>query len=516
MLGWDELGRDSGGQGGYALVFDVNPSNANIIYVGSVNLWKSIDGGITWQCITSFGNPNPIYANVHVDHHDLVFAPGSSSTIYNCNDGGLHRSVDAGNSWTDLSNGLVIQQIYRLGLSFQNPNMMVIGAQDNGSAVKNSEWNEVSGGDGANCAIDPNNNWVIYTGWQFANFLRSIDNGRSFTQIFRNLSENRAWMAPLEMDPHDPSTLYTASNRVYRSSDRGTTHQAISPALSADPLTAIAIAPSNPNCVYATDGWRLFKTTDGGSAWTELNTDVFPTIITDIAVHPYDQNLLWVSMGGYGRWNSRFSWYGIPYEVDKPKVFYSNTGGTIWADVSGVLPNIPGNCLAIDPYSLGIYLGTDLGIFYSSTGQGSWERFDNNLPNVIVTEMEIHPSSGKIVAATYGRGIWESPLASSPDVPGIYPPLRFSGSTNINNSLSQIEYLNVLMWEENFSNSNTTLSHYSIYEIAGDRHIHIVDLDQSKFRYFHRNLEQRTYIYALVAVDGEGRESTPLYLTLRR
>ena len=504
LLGWSLTGNDTGGQGGYALILDVNPGNPNEVYIGSANMWKSQDAGVTWRVIATA---------VHVDHHDFAFLPGSSSTLFSCNDGGIYKSIDSGATWIDLSSGLGIHEVYRLGISPQDPNMLIIGAQDNGSSVLSGEWFAVYGLDGAGCLIDPSDNSIMYCSSQFGNLLRSTDGGKNFYNIFSG--HGAAWIAPLIMAPHDPAVLYTADQQVFRSDDRGITWRSISGYLiPAEPLRVLAAAPSCSGCLYATDGNRLFKTTDTGATWTEPNTGGFPPFITDIAVHPQDPDSLWVSLGGYGNWNSRFWWFDYPYEIDKPKIFHSADGGINWTDVSGLLPNIPVNCIAIDPYSLGVYVGTDLGIFYSASGFGDWQRFDNGLPNVIVTDMAIHSTAKKIVAGTFGRGVWESPLATSTGYPRLYPPLHFSGHMEINKSLLRSEYIKVLSWVANPRNGRSVVS-YRVYQVSGSTKTLLAELGADTFTYWHRSLAKGSYTYILAAVDGEGYESEPLYLSLR-
>jgi photosystem II stability/assembly factor-like uncharacterized protein len=416
-----------------------------------------------------------------VDHHDFAFLPGSSTTIFLCHDGGLHKSINNGTRWTDLSSGLGIHQVYRLAISPQDPNQLIIGAQDNGSSLlsSGSNWRIVTGGDGAGCLINSSDNSILYSSSQFGRLYRSTNSGWNFYEIF---FRNGAWVTPFAIDPFDPAALYAAADYVYMSTDDGTTWNGISPRLSGEPMRIMAVAPPVPGCIYVSDGSRLFKTINTGGNWTELNTDKFPTFITDIAVHPHNHEILWLTIGGFGRWNSRFTWFNIPYEIDKPKVFYSEDGGITWTDVSGQLPNIPANCLAIDPYSLGVYVGTDLGVFYSASGRGDWQRFDNRLPNVIVTDMAIQKTVGKIVAGTYGRGVWESTLASNPINPGIYPPLHFSGGTAINRSLLRSEYINILSWEANPLNSN--IVHYRLYRVSGSSPTLLAETDASTFSYW--------------------------------
>jgi hypothetical protein len=107
--------------------------------------------------------------------------------------------------------------------------------------------------------------------------------------------------------------------------------------------------------------------------------------------------MVWVSFSGFSP--------GV-------KVFRSVNGGQAWQNVSRNLPNIPANCLAFEPGSdNAIYVGTDVGIYYTNDLLTDWIDYSESLPNVIIDELEVHTVSGKILAATYGRGMWENYLA---------------------------------------------------------------------------------------------------------
>jgi len=101
-------------------------------------------------------------------------------------------------------------------------------------------------------------------------------------------------------------------------------------------------------------------------------------------------------------------------------VYVSNDAGVTWTNYSTGLPNLPVNCIVYQNGSNdALYVGTDVGIYYRNNAMSSWQPFFNGLPNVIVNELEIQYSSGKIRAATYGRGLWESEI-----VPGCTPPSK--------------------------------------------------------------------------------------------
>jgi len=185
LLGWRVNGSDTGGQAWYDLTLAVYPSNPNIVYVGGVNLWKSVDGGVNWE-ITAHWSGDGGVPYVHADHHDFKFHPSSDNTLFSGNDGGLFKSTDGGTSWTDLSSGLAIHQVYRLGVSAQEPGRIVVGTQDNGSDLyMQGTWNSVLFADGMECAIDPQDNSIMYCSIYFGNFYRSNDSGRNWSFISR-------------------------------------------------------------------------------------------------------------------------------------------------------------------------------------------------------------------------------------------------------------------------------------------------------------------------------------------
>ena len=93
-----------------------------------------------------------------MDVHYLRYN-SANNRLYSANDGGLYFSDNDGLNWTDISDGLQITQFYRSGLSQTDPELIIVGAQDNGTFLMDgiNSWSSVRGGDGMECAIDPNN-----------------------------------------------------------------------------------------------------------------------------------------------------------------------------------------------------------------------------------------------------------------------------------------------------------------------------------------------------------------------
>ncbi len=394
ILGYSSNGTSTGGQSSYDLAIAVSPNNADEIYTGGINIWRSNDGGTTWSINAYWYYPEPAYPYVHADCHSLDFY---GPILYSGCDGGIFKTSNGGSTWEDISAGLYITQFYRIGGFPGNSELIIGGTQDNGTNRFNTgQWTHVLGADGMEAAIDYSNPSTMYAAIQYGGLRRSYDGGDSFSSIENNINENGGWVTPYVLDPIDPNTIYAGFVNVWKSTNQGDFWTKISSF--GGTLRSLAISQSNPDYIYAATSSSIRRTTNGGVSWTNINAGL-PTSasITYITISDIDPEKIWVTFSGFSNGN---------------KVFTSTTGGDTWTNISGSLPNIPVNCIVHQSNSNdGIYIGTDLGIYYKNNNSNDWELFSNNLPNVIVRELEIHYASGLIRAATYGRGLWESPLA---------------------------------------------------------------------------------------------------------
>jgi len=432
LLGWDSNGSDSGGQGWYTLSIAASHLDENEVVIGGVNIWKSQDGGLSWFCSAHwYGAAGLPY--VHADIHDLIYKPNTSELFVGC-DGGVFKTINNGLSYTDLSDGLSIAQMYRLGTSQIDANITITGWQDNGTNLHiNSNCERVIGGDGMECFIDWSNANYVYGEYQYGEIQRSSNGGNSFNGIKNNISEDGAWVTPWVQDPINPQTLYAGYKNVWKTTNRGNSWTQIS-SFNSSGLTCLAVAKSNPQYIYASNGGLIFKTTDGGANWNNITVpNVGAGSITYVAVSNTNPDIIWVTRSGY---------------ASSTKVNKSMDGGNSWTDISLDLPSIPVNCVVNQTGTNdGIYVGTDLGVYYIDNNLTSWMPFNNGLPNVVIDELEIHYPSSTLRAATYGRGLWETsiynPASSSPfpnfnaDVKAGCPGLtvQFSDST-LNNPTS--------------------------------------------------------------------------------
>jgi photosystem II stability/assembly factor-like uncharacterized protein len=387
----------------YAITAAINPLNENEIWVGGINLWRSEDGGNNWN-INTFNFPGYGKPVTHADKHYLAYNPLTPGKFYSCSDGGLQITNDQGTTWTDISNGLQIGQIYRINTSISAANQVICGLQDNGTKeLVNSIWqNRIISWDGMECAFDYTNADIAYAGMQQGGLRRTLDNWQSFSNISTNINGQLygegAWITPFMINPINPSSLIIGYKKIYRSFDKGDNWNSLSSQLTTDYLRNLKYAKSDTNIIYATTYDSLFVSSNGGLSWsskiTGTNSSNYPRI-SYLTVNPINPQNIWLTYSGSSASN---------------KVFMSNDGGNSWINISGNLPNVTVNCLEYHYPTQGIYIGTDIGVFYRDSSLNNWISFNAGLPNTVVSELEISEIDQSIWAGTYGRGLWKSDL----------------------------------------------------------------------------------------------------------
>jgi photosystem II stability/assembly factor-like uncharacterized protein len=389
-------------QGGYNLSLAIAPTNQNLIMVGGVNGWRSLDGGATWtKYLDGYWEQGDPFFYVHSDHHVFKFLP-NSTTMFTGNDGGLHKGdVTLSTPWTDLSSGLAITQYYGLAADVSNSNTILAGAQDNDATqYDGSTWfNRNGAADGIEGLIDPSNPTMVQYSSTQAGALTRTDDGWLTDNDIAPTFNNCGFVWPMNLDPVTPSTIYGGCDEIYKSVDKGDNWSAITNGQSGgNTFTKLAIAPSNPSVIFAAyDNNSLITTSNGGTTWTSVAAPDTISELTRIAIHPTNPQKVWITYGGY---------------IASNKVYSSVNGGATWINRTGTLPNIPVNCIIAQSGAVNddLYIGTDLGVFHIDNTLSDWQLYSVGLPNVIVNDLEITYSTGKLRAATFGRGVWESDL----------------------------------------------------------------------------------------------------------
>jgi PKD repeat protein len=227
---------------------------------------------------------------------------------------------------------------------------------------------------------------------------RTTTGGTAWTPITTGLTGTGPWVTPIHQDPIVANTIYCGYSQLFKSTNQGTAWTQIGTMTGSSSVVEFAIAPSNSQIIYVIKGNALFKTINGGTSWTNV-TGTLPISsaqLTWVSVEDDDPNSVWVTFSGYSSGN---------------KVFKSSNGASSWTNYSTGLPNLPTNCITYwNGTKDGLYVGCDVGIYYRDSTMSAWTTYNTGLPNVSVHDLEIFYPLGKLRAATFGRGVWEADL----------------------------------------------------------------------------------------------------------
>ncbi|MBI1782587.1 MAG: hypothetical protein HYR66_14675 [Sphingobacteriales bacterium] len=274
-FGYNTDGTGTTGQATYDMVIAVNPLNVNEVHIGGITLFKSVNGGSSFVAETAWSYPNSI-GYTHPDMHALQWV---NKSIYSGSDGGIYKSVDYGDNWNDLSAGLGTRQFYRIANSKTNGTLFMGGAQDNGTSIyKSTGWIDWLGADGMDCLISPLDENLIWGTSQNGSIYKSTNGGSSYSNLTQPSSGQ--WVTPLAIESNT-NTIYGGWTGVYKSTDNGSTWTSISGSTITTTLACLAVAPSNPQYIYASNSTSLYVTTNGGTTWS---TYALASSITSIAV----------------------------------------------------------------------------------------------------------------------------------------------------------------------------------------------------------------------------------------
>lgn len=414
----------------------VNPSNENDLVMGGVDLYRYTSTSTTGSAGSSTllsTNSSP----THDDYHDVKFIPGTGGdSYYLATDGGMYKITgwNSSPSYTRINTGLGATQFYAsIGVSANpaTPNNIIGGLQDNGVWVYSSgtTWNNKFGGDGGACAIAPSNNNIALASNDALTVKKSTTTGTSgsFSTCLGSWAfvadDRTAFMAPIAIAKSDPTRMYAASDNLHVSSNTGGTwtnssYSTANKYIDAQFKTAItlAVSPTNKDKLYistspfsqktdntlnVTGTPDVFVCTNGGAAtptFTSIKPGLPDRFVMDFAIHPTNDNIVYVALGGYG----------------SSHIFRSGDGGATWTDrgIGGVLPDVPFNAIFVDPVDPNyIYAGSDLGVYVSPNQGINWYDYNNGLPDVAQVFDIQQTSDNMILLATHGRGAWKSPKA---------------------------------------------------------------------------------------------------------
>jgi photosystem II stability/assembly factor-like uncharacterized protein len=386
----------------------VDPSDEKYVYVLGISMYRSNDGGKTFQ-----GDAG---REVHSDTHALWIDPRDGRHMIVGGDGGFYATYDRTANWDHL-NHLAIGQFYHAAVDTRQRYYVYGGLQDNGTwggpsrtrgftGPINEDWIMVGGGDGFRCQVDPNDPDLIYFESQNGGFsrrnLRTGEVASLRPQPQKGQQFHFNWNSPFILSHSNSRIYYCAGNYVFRSLDRGNDPRIISPEITASSkgsATALAESPKNPNVLYVgTDDGNLWVTRNGGGEWTNITKNVGlpgPRYVATIEPSHFEEGRAYVAFDGHRS------------DDDNPLIYITDDFGQSWKSLRGNLPWGSTHCLREDVQNADLlFLGTEFAAWASLDRGMSWTKLNNNLPTVAVFDFAQHPMAGEIVAATHGRSLW--------------------------------------------------------------------------------------------------------------
>jgi PKD repeat protein len=438
---------DTNGTANWAMGFGVDASDANTIYAGVIDAYKSTDGGDSWAHISDWRGANGGLEYLHADHH-AVRSVNNNEIIF-ANDGGIFYTSDGGENINQRNEGYNVGQFYSVALHPTNGSEYVLGGtQDNGSwkiegsGVQNG--NQVSGGDGGFALIDSINPNYQFTAANFINIYRSTDGGISWSTYATH--DGGQLINPMTIDPKT-QTLYVNvdDTSILRLDNYATlASKYIMNINLGSQVSFFKMSPYTDDLLFiGTQAGRIFKVSDASTSnfvVQEIGGSNIQGYISSIDVGSNDNQIL-VTVSNYGA----------------QSIFETFNGGGVngWTNVEGDLPDMPVRAGLYNRDNFNqVIVGTDIGTWTSddiSVDSPTWNPSNDGIDNVRV-DMLATREDGAIAAATHGRGIYYSAdgFTSTAPLNASFSPNKTSGVYPLSVTFNDRSTGNVTSWNWEF------------------------------------------------------------------
>ena len=429
----------SGGTGPhYYQELYASPHQYDLIYLADVRIQVSSDGGKTFTPMNE--------RHKHSDNHAMAFRIDDPDYLLVGCDGGLYESFDNAENWRFMAN-LPVTQFYKIALDDSGPFYNVYGGtQDNSTeggpirtdnvhGIQNSDWRVVLDWDGHQPATEPGNPNIVYAERQ-EGFLSRIDMKTGEVVDIQPQPdadegfERFNWDAPILISPHKATRVYFASQRVWRSENRGDQWTAISGDLTRNQnrlqlpimggtqswdspwdmfamstyntITSLAESPMAEGLIYAgTDDGLIHVTQDGGENWRRIEVGSLPGVpetafVNDIRADLHDADTVYIALD-----NHKFGDF-------HPYLLRSTDRGKNWTSIAA---NLPDRLLVwrivqdhVQPRLM--FIATEFGVYFSIDAGTVWTQLTGGIPTISLRDIQIHRRDDDLVTASFGRGIY--------------------------------------------------------------------------------------------------------------
>ncbi len=408
------------GQAWYDLIMGVHPTDANLVVLGGIDLYRSTDGGANFGLVSYWTGNCPAYDYVHADQHAIVFHPTNYNIVVTGSDGGVSYSADLGDSGTgdptfnDRNAGYNVTQFYSCAIHpTAATDYYLGGTQDNGTFKLTSAGvgagTAVSGGDGAFCFIDQTDPTYQLSSYVYNNWYLSTNSGSSFSGLSGGANTGR-FINPADYD-NDADILYSAAgnDQLYRisgisASPSATTKTVGGSALGGSQASAIIASPYNDHVLFVgTGAGDIYKVSSANGSPTSVDIDPGINLpggyISSIDIGADENNLM-----------VTYTTYGVNH------VYITTDGGTNWSNKNGDLPDMPVRWAMFNPLNRSeVFLATEVGVWSTTditAASPEWGATNGGLANVRTDMLQYRSTDRTWLAATHGRGLFTYPEAT--------------------------------------------------------------------------------------------------------
>jgi photosystem II stability/assembly factor-like uncharacterized protein len=415
-----------------------SPHAEGRIYLVDVRMQVSDDGGKTFRRLEE--------KDKHSDNHSIAFRADDPDYLLVGTDGGIYESFDLAKSWRFVAN-LPVTQFYKVAVDDGEPFYTVYGGtQDNSTqggpsrtdsvnGIANADWFITLFADGHQPAVEPGNPSIMYSEWQQGNLVR-VDRTTGERVYIQPQPEpgdppqRFNWDAPILVSPHSPKRIYYASQRVWRSDDRGDSWKPVSGDLTRDQdrmrlplmgrlwswdspwdmaamssyhtITSLAESPRAEGLLYAgTDDGLIQVSEDGGQSWRKVEVASLPGVpagafVNDIKADLFDAGTVYVALDDHKSGDFR------------PFLLKSTDRGRTWRSIAGDLPDRHLVWRVVQDHVKPdlLFAGTEFGLFFTANGGGRWTKLGGGMPTIPFRDLAIQRRENDLVGASFGRGFY--------------------------------------------------------------------------------------------------------------
>jgi photosystem II stability/assembly factor-like uncharacterized protein len=415
-----------------------SPHAEGRLYLVDVRMQVSDDGGKTFRRMEE--------KDKHSDNHSITFRKDDPDYLLVGTDGGIYESFDLAKTWRFVAN-LPVTQFYKVAVDDALPFYTVYGGtQDNSTqggpartdsvnGITNADWFITLFADGHQPATEPGNPSIMYSEWQQGNLVR-VDRTTGERVYIQPQPEpgdppdRFNWDAPILVSPHSPKRLYYASQRVWRSDDRGDSWRAVSGDLtrnqdrmtlpfmgrqwswdspwdmvamsSFNTVTSLAESPKAEGLLYAgTDDGLIQVSEDGGKSWRKAEVGSLPGVpasafVNDVKADLFDADTVYAALDDHKSGDFR------------PYLLKSADRGRTWRSIAGDLPDRHLVWRVVQDHVKPdlLFAGTEFGIFFTTNGGGRWVKLGGGVPTISFRDLAVQRRENDLVGASFGRGFF--------------------------------------------------------------------------------------------------------------